>query len=147
MAQTLKNLVIAIKGAGEMASGIAWRLHLGRVLTTGCAQKTTGIPGPIQGITFDRVLRAPGHGTFHAACRIGMPVTPGQTIATVGNTPIKTKIPGVIRGLIRNRTQVSQGLKIGDIDPRGTPGLCHTISDKARAIAGGVLEAVLRTAA
>jgi xanthine dehydrogenase accessory factor len=33
---------------------------------------------------------------------------------------------------------------MGDIDPRGNRELCFTISEKALAIAGGVLEGILR---
>lgn len=47
--------------------------------------------------------------------------------------------------MIRSGTRVTHGLKIGDIDPRGEASYCFSISDKARAIAGSVLEAVLRT--
>ena len=118
--------------------------NLGRIISTGAAEPNTGIPGPIDGYTEDRVLRAPCDGEFKARCAIGDQVKKGDTVATVAGDTVKAKIYGVLRGLIRSSSQVRQGLKLGDIDPRGSADFCHTISDKARAISGSVLEAILR---
>jgi xanthine dehydrogenase accessory factor len=118
---------------------------LGRILTVGSAEPDTGIPGPIDGVTEDRVLRAPDEGEFLSSCRIGAWVEKGEVVGRVADTEVIGRIGGVLRGLIRPGTWVTSGLKIGDIDPRGNVTHCFTISDKARAIAGSVLEAVLRT--
>jgi xanthine dehydrogenase accessory factor len=118
--------------------------HLGRILTTGAAAPNTGIPGPIAGRTAERVLRAPAEGEFRTGCRIGDLIEEGQVVGQVGASLIHSRIGGVLRGLIRPGTRVARGLKIGDIDPRGEVSFCFSISDKARAIAGSVLEAVLR---
>ena len=53
-------------------------------------------------------------------------------------------IDGVLRGLIADGTEVRQGMKAGDVDPRGKKEFCYTVSDKALSIGGGVLEAILR---
>ncbi len=118
---------------------------LGRILTVGSAEPNTGIPEPIDGIRVDRVLRAPEEGAFLSAGRIGDRVEKGTVIGRVADTEVIGRIGGVLRGLIRPGTWVTRGLKIGDIDPRGNVTNCFTISDKARAIAGSVLEALLRT--
>ena len=118
--------------------------HLGRIITDGRAQPNTGIPGSITGYAQERVLRAPCEGEFKAACSIGDPVKKGESIGTVAADPVQARIDGVLRGLIRSATHVPKGLKIGDIDPRGDARFCYTISDKARAISGSVLEAILR---
>jgi xanthine dehydrogenase accessory factor len=118
--------------------------NLGRILTTGCAAPHTGIPGPIEGITVERLLRAPAEGEFRSKCRIGDAVLKGEVVGQIGPSPVVSGINGVLRGLIRPGTWVQRGLKIGDIDPRGEVSYCVTISDKARAIAGSVLEVVLR---
>ena len=75
---------------------------------------------------------------------IGDLVKSGEVIGTVENLAVAAEIDGALRGLIRSGTPVTAGLKLGDIDPRGKGELCYTISDKARAIAGSVLEAILR---
>ena len=118
--------------------------NLGRIMTSGSAAPNTGIPGPIGGYTEERVLRAPSDGEFKASCSIGDRVKKGDTVATVAADAVQAKIDGVLRGLIRSSSHVRQGLKLGDIDPRGNVDYCHTISDKARAISGSVLEAILR---
>jgi xanthine dehydrogenase accessory factor len=118
--------------------------NLGRIITCGSAEPNTGIPGPISGLTEQRVLRAPCSGEFYARCSIGNPVKKGDTIGTVAAEAVVANIDGVVRGLIHSPSDVQRGLKIGDIDPRGNPDYCYTISDKARAIAGSVLEAILR---
>jgi xanthine dehydrogenase accessory factor len=118
---------------------------LGRIITSGGAEKNTRIPGAIGGFAKERVLRAPGDGVFSATRCIGDQIRKDDTIGTIADQPVKAQIGGVIRGLIRSGIHVSRELKIGDIDPRNEPGYSFTISDKARAISGSVLEAILRS--
>jgi xanthine dehydrogenase accessory factor len=117
---------------------------LGRIIVSGPAEPDTGIPGAIGGVTAARLLRAPAEGEFQSACRIGDLIEAGETVGRVGDQPLTAGIRGVLRGLIRPGTRVTQGLKVGDIDPRAEIARCYTISDKARAISGSVLEAILR---
>jgi xanthine dehydrogenase accessory factor len=117
---------------------------LGRIITSGSAEANTGIPGFIGGYSVERVLRAPVSGLFLARRTIGDLVKKGEVIGTVEGTEIQAKIDGVIRGLIQSDIEVIQGLKLGDIDPRGNKSYCYTISDKARTIAGSVLEVIFR---
>jgi len=116
---------------------------LGRVITEGSAEPNTGIPGNISGFTTERVLRAPINGIFHEVRQIGDLVEKGDLIASVEGEPIAAAISGVIRGLLPTGTPVHTGMKSGDIDPRPIRSHCYTVSDKARAIGGGVLEAIL----
>ena len=118
--------------------------NLGRIINSGKAEPNTGIPGSIEGYTEERVLRAPCDGVFNARLSIGSQVKSGDVIGGVGEEVVLAKIDGVIRGLIQSSSRVHQGLKVGDIDPRGRPDYCYTISEKGRAIAGAVLEAILR---
>lgn len=118
--------------------------NLGRLLTKGSAEPNTGIPGPVQGITTDRVLRAPADGLWKNQKRIGDLVKKGDLIGSVEGVPVEARIDGVIRGMIRAGIPVREGLKIGDIDPRGKREYCNTISEKALSIGGGVLEGILR---
>lgn len=118
--------------------------NLGRLLTEGMAEPDTGIPGNIGGYTTERVLRAPAEGLFRTHKKITDPVEPGETVAEVNGQPVRSQIKGILRGLIRDKTPVNLGLKVGDVDPREKVDYCFTISEKARAIAGGVLEGILR---
>lgn len=119
--------------------------NLGRIITRGPAAPNTGVPGNIGGYTRQRILRAPDAGRFVSFHDIGDRVKAGELVGTVEKATVRAEINGILRGLIRTGTDVSKGLKIGDIDPRGDEDYCLTISDKARAIGGSVLEAVLRT--
>lgn len=116
---------------------------LGRVLWEGSAAPDTGLPEAVQGVAAERVLRAPAAGTFSAESAIGDPVLPGQIVGRVGSTPVAAQCAGVLRGLLQDGLPVTAGLKVGDVDPRGQREHCFSISDKARAVGGGVLEAVL----
>lgn len=118
--------------------------HLGRIITKGSAQPNTGIPGSIGGYTEERVLRAPVAGVFNACQDIGAMIKREGRLGDVAGIEVRASIDGVVRGLIRSGVHVSRGMKLGDIDPRGDPSFCDTISDKARAISGSVLEAILR---
>lgn len=116
---------------------------LGRVILEGAAEPNTGIPGNISGFTTERVLRAQKDGVFTELHHIGDIVEKGEPVAEVDGEPICATISGVIRGLLPTGTPVHSGMKSGDIDPRPVQAHCYTVSDKARAIGGGVLEAIL----
>jgi xanthine dehydrogenase accessory factor len=117
---------------------------LGRLLVSGTASPNTGIPGPVMGITTARVLRAPKTGRWENVLDIGDMVRKEEVVGSVSGAVVKAEIDGVIRGLIRPGVQVPEGLKIGDIDPRGKREYCFTVSEKALAISGGVLEGIFR---
>ncbi len=116
---------------------------LGRALYEGSALPNTAIPGLIGGFAGERVLRAPADGTFRAAMRIGQLVHEGDTAGYAAGVPMKCNIDGVLRGLIADGVEVRRGMKAGDVDPRAKIEYCHTSSDKALAVGGGVLEAIL----
>lgn len=116
---------------------------LGRCIYQGCAAKNTGIPGEIGGYTVECLLRAPCDGIFHPILAIGDAVKAGQTVALVDDQPVTAQIGGIARGLLQDNVPVKTGMKSGDIDPRGCYEHCFTVSDKARAVGGGVLEAIL----
>ena len=116
---------------------------LGRVIESGTATPNTGIPGDIGGYTLERLVTAPCDGIFIPQKQIGDIVTAGETLGTVENTPVISSIAGVLRGLLQAGLPVTKNMKIGDVDPRAKVQHCWTISDKARAIGGGVLEALL----
>ena len=130
--------------------------NLGRVYYQGSAESNTGVPGAIGGYTIERLLKAPAAGKLYGVHQIGDMVQAGETVAQIHTEactgipcdcqhaiPVKTAIPGILRGLLRDGLSVSTGMKVGDIDPRAAPAHCFTISDKSRAIGGGVLEAIL----
>lgn len=116
---------------------------LGSVIYHGSAIPNTGVPGNVGGFTSERILRSPCDGVFQPVVSIGSMVHKGDVAATVNGEPVLSNLDGVVRGLLPAGTPVTKGLKSGDVDPRGIREYCYTISDKARAIAGGVLEAIL----
>ena len=121
---------------------------LGRIFSTGQAAPNTGVPGIIAGYGAERVIHAPASGTLHSLVHIGDWVEEGQPLARIGQVPVPASLTGVVRGLIRDGFLVEKGLKIADIDPRSSQQKnCFTISDKARCIAGSVLEILLHSLA
>jgi xanthine dehydrogenase accessory factor len=117
--------------------------YLGRVLWSGSAQPDTGVPGDVAGFGRERVIYAPTDGVFEHRAEIGAVVNAGDVVGLAGQSPVLAPIAGVVRGLIHEGVIVPARLKIGDVDPRAVPDHCCTISDKALAIGGGVLEAIL----
>lgn len=123
--------------------------NLGRVLWHGCAIPNTGIPGMIAGYGKERVIHCPAEGILRNVKNITDIVSKGEVIANVetenGLVPVEATLDGILRGLIRDGYPVHVGFKMADIDPRADEyNNCFTISDKARCIAGGVLEAILQ---
>ena len=116
---------------------------LGRLLTRGSAAPNTGVPGDVGGYTTQRIIRAGRDGIFRPVAHIGDTVSEGDVVATVEGQPMRCTISGVLRGILSDGTPVFRGMKAGDVDPRGKREYCDTVSDKALAVGGGVLEAVL----
>ena len=122
---------------------------LGRIVEEGWAAPNTGIPGMIGGYGKERVIHSPAAGTIHSRAKISDLVEKDQVIAVISTEenreiPVFATISGVLRGMIREEYQVSEGMKIADIDPRKEQKKnCNTISDKARCIAGTVVEILL----
>ena len=121
--------------------------RLGRLIEEGPAMKNTGIPGLIKGYGKERVIHAEVEGTVHQVKKITDTVEKGDVLAYIenkeGQHPVYASMSGLLRGLIREGYYVTKGFKMADIDPRlDEYENCFTISDKARCIAGGVLEAI-----
>jgi xanthine dehydrogenase accessory factor len=118
--------------------------NLGRLIFQGQAAKNTGIPGNIMGYSKERVIYSTEDGIMKNTVDIGTVVKEDEVIAYVGEVPVKAPIPGLLRGILPSGSTVTKGFKIADIDPRiSEKANCYTISDKARSIAGGVLEAAI----
>jgi xanthine dehydrogenase accessory factor len=117
--------------------------RLGRLLWSGSPVPNTGTPGEVGGRGAERVLRAPADGKVAWEVTIGDAVEEGQQLGIVDGASITAPFAGVVRGLISDRVGLTTGLKIGDVDPRSDQTTCNEISDKALAIGGGVVEAVL----
>ena len=117
--------------------------YLGRVIYDGAALPNTDVPGLIGGYAGERVLRAPADGVFRGVKRIGDHVRAGEAAGYVDGAPMVCTIDGVLRGLLADGVPVRRGMKSGDVDPRCAPEHCLCASDKALAVGGGVLEAIL----
>lgn len=153
MNKSLASLTIALGPGFNAGSDVDFVIEtmrghdMGSVITIGEAKKNTGVPGVIDGESERRILRALKDGEFHAVKNIGDTVKSGETLAYVTyiekgeerKSEIKTEISGVIRGLLREGIKVKEGLKVGDVDPRGIKEYCYTISDKSRALGNAVL--------
>lgn len=120
---------------------------LGRCIWKGSAAPNTGVPGIIGGYGLERLVRAEADGVFYACVSISDRVRRGQAVGCVetagGRVPVTAQIDGVLRGILQDGVKVHRGMKAGDVDPRDVEKNCFTVSDKARAIGGGVLEAIL----
>lgn len=116
---------------------------LGRLILEGSAIPNTGVPGDIGGYTEERIIRAPADGMFEPLAAIGDRVEKGAPVARVAGAVVFARLTGVVRGMLPAGLAVKKGMKAGDIDPRCEARHCFTVSDKARAIGGGVLEGLL----
>ena len=117
--------------------------YLGRLILAGSAIPNTGVPGDIGGYSAQRIIRATADGIFEPEVEIGQRVETGALVARVDGTPVYAAMPGMVRGMLPAGLRVTQGMKAGDIDPRCEYEHCFTVSDKARAVGGGVLEGLL----
>jgi len=146
----LAPLVIGL-GPGFVAGGNVHAVietnrghNLGRVIYEGGAEPFTGMPSEIGGFSKERVIRAPESGIFESRATLGTAVKKEQVVGVIDSrVDVLAPIAGLLRGLIGDGARVMRGQKIGDVDPRGSSVDPSTISDKGRAVGGGVLEAVM----
>jgi len=117
--------------------------NLGRVIEEGESEEDTGIPLEVGGAAKERVIWAPDTGVFTTKKSIGDSVTADEVVGGLDDLPLKTKISGIVRGILRNEVRVSVNAKLVEIDPINDSSICFAIRDKMRAIAGGVLEAIM----
>lgn len=143
------NIVLALGPgftAGVDCHGVVETMRghdLGRLLLEGSAIPNTGVPGDVGGYTTQRIIRASADGVFTPLAEIGQTVAEGDKVAEVDGVPVLALMGGTVRGMLPAGLRVTKGMKSGDIDPRCQRRHCFTISDKARAIGGGVLEGLL----
>ena len=116
---------------------------LGRVYYAGTAEANTGVPGAVGGQDALRVVRAPADGVFQSLRTIRDRISRGDSIGRVEDFAVTSQIDGVLRGILHDGLIVHAGMKVADVDPRGVVEYCFTVSDKAWAVGGGVLEAIL----
>lgn len=149
----MADLTIALGPGFEAGKDVRYVIEtmrghdLGRIISSGFAAPNTGVPGLIGGFGAERVIHSPAAGVFHMKRDIGDLVQAGEAVGTVtapeGEIPVTTRISGILRGIIRDGYPVTRGFKLADVDPRLEElKNCFTISDKARCIAGSVLELV-----
>lgn len=117
--------------------------YLGKVIEEGSAIPNTGVPGDIGGYTKERIIRASSNGKIRPVVKIGDYVKRGEVVAYINGVEVLAEIDGIVRGMLQEGIEVFKGMKSGDIDPRCEKNHCFTISDKARSIGGGVLEAIM----
>jgi xanthine dehydrogenase accessory factor len=115
----------------------------GEVLRSGSALPNTGKPGPVGGETVRRLLRSPADGHLQAHREIGDLVRAGEVVGEIGGLPLVPVIDGLLRGLIHPSVELFQGMKVGDVDPRGESIDPDRMSDKSLNLGGGALEALL----
>lgn len=117
--------------------------YLGRVYWQGSPEPDTSVPEAVDQHVSERVLRAPQAGIFEGLVNIGKIVEKGAAIGRVGDLSIRAQFTGMLRGLLHDGIVVTRGMKVGDLDPRQDPRFLYLISDKALAVGGGVMEAIL----
>ena len=117
--------------------------NLGRVILKGWAEKNTGIPVTVGGLTKERVVWAPKAGIFTSNREIGDSVVAGEVVGWVGDRPLKAPLSGMLRGLLRSGVRVSKGSKLIEVDPVSDKAICNIIRDRMSTIAEGVLQAIM----
>ena len=117
--------------------------HLGRILWQGRASPDTKIPEAVEGYAVDRVLRAPRSGVMQGLAPIGSLVRQGDALLAIDRQQVDAPFDGALRGLLHDGVRVERGMKVGDLDPRREARFCREVSDKALAVGGAALEAIL----
>jgi xanthine dehydrogenase accessory factor len=117
--------------------------NLGKVLIEGESEPATDKDEGVEGITQETEVHADDSGVFTTDRIIGDAVLAGDTVGNLNEVPLKAPISGILRGILRNEIKVLANSRLFDIDPLHDKAICYTIRDSMRAVAGGVLEAIM----
>jgi xanthine dehydrogenase accessory factor len=118
------------------------RGNLGKLIYRGETEANTGRPIMVGGLTSERVVWASQDGTFTTSMEIGDAVKKGQVVGNIEGSELKAPLSGHLRGLIRNRVEVTKGTKIIEVDHINQPETYYLVREKMRVVGEAVAEAI-----
>jgi xanthine dehydrogenase accessory factor len=114
----------------------------GRIIQQGSTDAPDGTPRCLGGRGGERFVRAEISGRWHTAIEIGTRIFKDFVVGHLGNMPVRAPFDGILRGIIRDGTEVLAGMKLLEIDPRGRKASFTGIDDRGRIIAKAVTKAI-----
>ncbi len=114
----------------------------GQIVREGYADQPDGMSRRLGSHYGERFLRAEFAGRWNTAIEIGTRVFKDFVVGHLGNTPVRAPFDGVLRGVVRDGTEVPAGVKLLEINSRGRRASWTGTDDRGRLIANAVTEAI-----
>lgn len=114
----------------------------GKTLTNGSTLAADGVSRKLGGMGSERFVYTASAGLWRTALDVGARVYKGFPLGLLGETTIEAPFDGVLRGIVRDGSNVPRGVKLVEIDPRGRKAQWTGIDDKGSAIAQATCLAV-----
>lgn len=119
---------------------------VGRILLDSATDAGDGVPRRLGGCYEERFVRADNAGRWHTAVEIGTRVFKdfviGHLVGSLGHEPVRAPFDGVLRGVVRDGTEVPAGVKLLEMDPRGRRASFSGIDPRSALIAKAVTRAI-----
>ncbi|CAN5373707.1 hypothetical protein BH10PSE10_BH10PSE10_02090 [soil metagenome] len=114
----------------------------GQIIQQGYADEPDGVSHRLGSHWGERFVRSEFAGRWNTAIEIGTRVFKDFVVGHLGNTPIRAPFDGVLRGIVRDGTEVPAGVKLLEIDSRGRRAVWTGTDSRGQIIANAVTKAV-----
>jgi len=116
----------------------------GQIVEQGATDEPDGTPAPLGDVLSERFGRAESNGRWHTAIDIGTRVYKGFVVGHLGGVAVAAPFDGLLRGVVRDDTEVPAGAKLFEVDPRGRLANATEFDPRITAIADGAIRALAR---
>ncbi len=116
----------------------------GLIIHEGCTDRPDGISQRLGDHAGERFVRADFTGRWNTAIEIGTRVFKDFVVGHLGVVPVRAPFDGMLRGIVRDGTEVPAGTKLLEIDTRGRRANWTGTDDRGRLIATAVIDAISR---
>ncbi|WP_315704683.1 MULTISPECIES: xanthine dehydrogenase [unclassified Bradyrhizobium] len=119
----------------------------GLIVREGWTAAADGVPPRLGGVGAERFVYSPYEGRWHTPVEIGTRIYKGFVVGHLSGTALVAPYDGVLRGIVRDGSDVPAGIKLLEIDPRGRHAQWTGIDDRGQAIAAATLAVAQQHAA
>lgn len=114
----------------------------GQIVRQGYADEPDGMSRRLGSHWGERFVRSESAGRWNTAIEIGTRIFKDFVVGHLGHTPVRAPFDGILRGVVRDGTEVPAGVKLLEVDSRGRKAVWTGIDSRGQTIASAVTKAV-----
>ena len=116
--------------------------RIGTIVRHGWTEEADGVASPLGELGSERFVYSPAPGRWHTPVEIGSRVFRNFVLGHLSGVPMRAPRDGILRGIVRDGSEVPAGVKLLEIDSRGRDAQWTGIDRRGRAIAEATMRAI-----